>query len=248
MIPKIIHYCWFGGQDKPKLAHKCIESWKKFFPQYEIIEWNENNFNINQVPFVREAYDAKKFAFVSDYARLWCIYNYGGVYFDTDVEVISSMDDILAKGGYMAFERHEIDPEYRGFVNPGLGFAAQKHNPIVQDIMNFYKQAHFISDDGTENKITIVLVTTNILKSYGLKDSSTPVTLSHGLTIYPWEYFCPIEYPFKKVHITPETRTIHHYGESWMTVNEKARMRVGAFFATQFGKVIKCLMRRVFLR
>lgn len=96
MIPKIIHYCWFGGKEKPESAQKCIRSWKKFFPDYEIKEWNESNFDVNMIPYTKAAYEAKKYAFVSDFARFWVLYHYGGVYFDTDVEVIRNMDDLLA--------------------------------------------------------------------------------------------------------------------------------------------------------
>lgn len=104
MIPKIIHYCWFGRGEKPALAKNCIASWRKFFPGYEIREWNEDNFDVNIIPYTAEAYTCKKYAFVSDYARFWVLYKYGGLYFDTDVEVIRPMDDIVARGPFMGIE------------------------------------------------------------------------------------------------------------------------------------------------
>lgn len=107
MIPKIIHYCWFGRNPLPLLAVKCIESWKRYFPDYEIREWNEDNFNVNMIPYTREAYEAKKYAFVSDYARFYILYYYGGLYFDTDVEVIKPMNDIIERGAFMGCERAE---------------------------------------------------------------------------------------------------------------------------------------------
>ena len=116
MIPKIIHYCWFGRNPLPDSAKKCIESWRKFFPEYEIKEWNEDNFDVHLIPYVEEAYNAKKYAFVSDYARFWILYFYGGVYFDTDVEVIRPMDDILAKGGFMGSTRLFFKSRFRNGI------------------------------------------------------------------------------------------------------------------------------------
>ena len=104
MIPKVIHYCWFGRNPLPPLAVKCIESWKKFLPGYEIKEWNEDNFDVNIIPYIQEAYEARKYAFVSDYARFYILYHHGGIYFDTDVEVIKSIDDIIERGAFMGCE------------------------------------------------------------------------------------------------------------------------------------------------
>ena len=122
MIPKVIHYCWFGRNPLPDSALKCIESWKKYLPDYEIVQWNEDNFDVNSIPYVAEAYAARKYAFVSDYARFYVLYNQGGVYFDTDVEAVAPLDDILEKGPYMGMER-ALSGEMA--VNPGLGFAAE---------------------------------------------------------------------------------------------------------------------------
>lgn len=104
MIPKVIHYCWFGGNPLPDSAKKCISSWRKYLPDYEIKEWNERNFDVKSIPYTREAYRLKKFAFVSDYARMWILYHYGGIYFDTDVEVIKPFNDIIQRGNFMGFE------------------------------------------------------------------------------------------------------------------------------------------------
>lgn len=121
MIPKIIHYCWFGRGPLPELAQKCIASWKKYLPDYEIKEWNEDNFDVNIIPYTAEAYQAKKYAFVSDYARFWIMYHYGGIYFDTDVEVIRPMDDIVANGNFMGFE---VDPDGENTIGRGSVIAA----------------------------------------------------------------------------------------------------------------------------
>ena len=133
MIPKVIHYCWFGRNPLPKSALKCIASWRIFFPDYEIKEWNEDNFDVNIIKYTQDAYNAKKYAFVSDYARIWILYNYGGIYFDTDVEVIAPMIDIIDKGPYMGFE---IDTQNGNqyAVAPGLGIATTIGSNIYKQI------------------------------------------------------------------------------------------------------------------
>ena len=150
MIPKIIHYCWFGKNLLPKSAKECIASWKKFFPDYEIKEWNEDNFNINITTYTAEAYKAKKYAFVSDYARFWILYNYGGLYFDTDVEVLKPMDDIMAKGGFMGMEKAEgstLDNFDNNtiLIAPGLGLAVEKGHTFYKEILEIYNKKHFIN-------------------------------------------------------------------------------------------------------
>ncbi|WP_394811651.1 glycosyltransferase family 32 protein [Phocaeicola vulgatus] len=139
MIPKVIHYCWFGRNSLPPLAVKCLESWKRFFPDYEIKEWNEDNFDVNIISYTAEAYRVKKYAFVSDYARFWILYHYGGLYFDTDVEVIKSMDDIIAKGSFMGCEK---DADKEGAtalaVAPGLGLYGE--TPAVVCRFAFHKR------------------------------------------------------------------------------------------------------------
>lgn len=239
MIPKIIHYCWFGRNPLPNSAKRCIESWRKKMPDYEIKEWNEDNFNVNIIPFTCEAYSVKKYAYTSDYARLWIIYNYGGVYFDTDVEVIRPINDILMKGPFMAFEKHLNDPENAIYVNPGLGFAAEKGNLVIKEIMAHYEASHYILKDGTIQQIPIVPITTNVLKKHGLVRSEIPLKVEGGLTIYPWAYFCPIEYLSRNLEVTDNTRTIHHYTESWMNWKDKLKMRKGMFFSNGIGKWIK---------
>lgn len=214
MIPKIIHYCWFGHNPLPPLALECIASWRKNFPDYEIKEWNEDNFDVNIIPYTKEAYEAKKYAFVSDYARFWILYNYGGIYFDTDVEVIKPMDDILEKGAFMGFER---DPDRwgRGFVAPGLGFAVEKKHVIIKNIMELYHDLSFILPNGKLNmEQNIVQYTTTILENKGLKPIRGIQNVL-GITIYPAEYFAPIHFITGRLHITDNTRTIHRYMASW---------------------------------
>ena len=154
-IPKTIHYCWFGRNPLPSLAIKCIASWKKYLPDYEIKEWNEDNFDVNVVPYTREAYAAKKYAFVSDYARFKILYEEGGLYFDTDVEVIKPFDDIIARGAFMGCERDAGD---RGgaCVNPGLGLGANPNFGLYKEILDLYATLHFSYPEGSLNLKTVV--------------------------------------------------------------------------------------------
>ena len=218
MIPKIIHYCWFGRNPLPKLAVKCIESWKKYLPDYEIKEWNEDNFNINIIPYTAEAYKAKKYAFVSDYARFWILYNYGGLYFDTDVEVIKPIDDIIAKGPFMGFEHPSEEEKIKTNalydVAPGLALGAPHGLATYRELLDHYSTLHFLGDDGKPNPITIVKHTTDVLKTKGLVPDNTLQNVG-GIWIYPWDFFCPQSYWTQKTHFTPNTVSIHHYSNSW---------------------------------
>lgn len=233
MIPKIIHYCWFGRNPLPSLALKCIASWKKHLPDYEIKEWNEDNFDVNAIPYTQEAYTAKKYAFVSDYARFYILYQYGGVYFDTDVEVIKPLDDILAKGAFMACEK---DPEFWSYslVNPGLGLAFRPKMEIIKKLIDRYNNLHFILPDGSLNtSITIVHHTTKILAVYGMKQVRGIQSL-RDITIYPSEYFAPINFITRRQHITENTRTIHHYMASWSEQKNKSIIDYIKHYAPEF--------------
>lgn len=211
MIPKIIHYCWFGGNPLPPLAIKCINSWKKFFPNYEIKEWNENNFNISIVPYVEEAYKTKKYAFVSDYARYWILYHEGGLYFDTDVEVIRPMNDIIEKGAFLGSEYDSLNIGGVS-VNPGLGMGAGANLPFYKQVLDHYATVHFIKDDGSLNLTTIVDYTTMLLEKSGLKHIED-IQKCCNIYIYPKDYFSPL--CGKYINFTRNTRSIHHYMTSW---------------------------------
>lgn len=210
MIPKTIHYIWFGGKPLPKLAEKCIASWKKYLPDYEIKRWDESNFDINIIPYTQEAAAAKKWAFVSDYARFWILYHYGGIYFDTDVEVIRPMNDILARGAYMGCECDDVSQGVT--IAPGLGFACESGSTTLQAIMDEYTERHF---DPEHIDKTIVQHTTDYFCTQGFDDCNpNDIQQVANFTIYPKEYFCPALLNLWN-NITPNTRTIHHYAGSW---------------------------------
>ncbi len=215
MIPKVIHYCWFGKDTLPDEAQKCIQSWRKYCPDYEIKRWNEANFDINCCKYVREAYEAKKWAFVSDYARFWILYNYGGIYFDTDVEIIRPIDDIISHGAFMGIE---AGPDV--VVAPGLGIGVEEKNSICGEILEYYNRQSFRLADGTINKTTVVVRISEIMKNNGYRASGEKEMVG-GITIYPAEYFCPMNYYNGKTVITDNTRTIHHYAETWHNPAER---------------------------
>lgn len=237
MIPKKIHYCWFGGKEIPDEYKKYMTSWKKFLPDYEIIRWDESNYDVNCIPFSAEAYSVGKFAYVSDYARLRILYEHGGIYFDTDVEVIKPLNDILANGAFMAFEKNTNAPTNEPLnVNVGLGFAVEPHHLIIREILDFYESHHYVYPDGHIEQITIVKIVTDILKKRGLTKSNIPTKIE-GITIYPWDYFCPVEFLNPKLEITDNTRTIHHYSASWMSWTDKLKMKKG-YYANKVRKLL----------
>ena len=219
MIPKIIHYCWFGGNPLPPLALECIASWKKFLPDYEIKQWDESNFDVNMIPYTAEAYKLKKYAFVSDYARFWIMYKYGGLYFDTDVEVIKPLDDIIAKGNFMGFE---VDPDgdntpgkyaprFCFAVNPGVGFGMEKEHSFMKKMLDLYAELRFeLPPINIAWYKTIVAYTTESLCEEGLKNIKG-VQVVDGINIYPHDYFSPINMISGRLHITSDTHTIHRF-------------------------------------
>lgn len=224
MIPKVIHYCWFGGNRLPEFARKCIASWKMYLPDYEIKEWNEENFNVNCCDYVREAYCEKKWAFVSDYARFYILYHEGGLYFDTDVEIISSLDKIIDKGAFIGCEetKESLCGNNLG-VNPGLGLAASPGLELYKEILEFYESIHFSIQCGTPK--TIVDYTTAILRKHGWEGSGQ-VEGIEGIYIYPPEYFCPYNYITGKWNVTCNTVSIHHYTATWLSSLDKFIMNI----------------------
>ena len=225
MIPKRIHYCWFGGKEKPAEVLRMIASWRKHCPDYEIKEWNESNFDVNMIPYVREAYAAKKYAFVSDYARFWILYKYGGIYFDTDVEVIRRMDDIIERGNFMGMETDaDENNSVTGNVAPGLGLGVNPGLGLIKKILDFYETLHFTKETDVSNQITIVHITTKILRDNGLK-SINGIQEVDGVWIYPAEYFNPTNITTKRLHITKNTHSIHWYMESWNKKSFRAKIK-----------------------
>ncbi len=234
MIPKVIHYCWFGRNPLPKSAIKCINSWRKFFPGYEIKQWNEDNFDVNIIPYTTEAYKAKKYAFVSDYARMWILYHYGGIYFDTDVEVIKPMDDIIAKGPFMGIEVDSPNQNTAPLVAPGLGLGATPKMEIYAALLGYYSKLHFLDSVGKPDNVTVVVHTTKVLQHFGLKNCNSIQNVG-GVWIFPRDYFNPLNDNTGQLSITKNTRSIHWYTKTWLKKQNPLRVWVVRKLHRYFG-------------
>lgn len=234
MIPKVIHYCWFGRKPLPESARKCIASWRQHFPDYEIKEWNEDNFDVYSIPYTKEAYEARKYAFVSDYARYSILYQQGGLYFDTDVEVIRSMDDIVAAGPYMGIEV-EATRDEAPLVNPGLGIGASAGMPFYKQVLDYYAHLHFLGADGLPNPVTVVMHTTKMLVAQGMKNENTHQVVA-GIHIYPRDYFNPLNDNTGKLDISDCTRSIHWYSKTWLSSSYQIRNKLTRVIHRLFGE------------
>ena len=229
MIPKIIHYCWFGKKPLPELAVKCIESWKKYCPDYEIKEWNEDNFDINYCSYVSEAYEAKKWAFITDVVRLYALVNYGGVYMDVDVEIIKPIDDLLH---YKAVSGFESETE----IPTGL-MASEKNHPLFRELLNEYNNIHFKLFDGKNDMTTNVERITNTCLKYGLNRNNQMQTI-RDFTLLPKDFLCPKSYITGEINITENTYTIHHFNASWQSEEDKHCIRLETKLKKVFGKTL----------
>ena len=244
MIPKVIHYCWFGRNPLPELAQKCIASWRKYLPDYEIKEWNEDNFDVNIIPYTAEAYRAKKYAFVSDYARFWILYKYGGLYFDTDVEIIKPMDDIIARGPFMGCENEVRNGATTLGVAPGLGLGVNPGRGLYKEILNLYSSIHFHIANAADKQITIVQIVTEKLVEKGLKNINK-IQFIEGVYIYPKDYFCPKDYITNESNMTHNTRTIHHYAATWIGKKQKVYFWVARNISPRFAICCSSCFKRL---
>lgn len=217
MIPKIIHYCWFGGNPLPRLAKKCIRSWKRYCRGYEIREWNEHNFDLASAPlYVRQAYEAKKWAFVTDYVRLYAMTQYGGIYMDTDVEVIAPLDQYLNNRAFSGFEDMKHIPT-------GI-MACEKGFPLFEEFLRYYDDAEFIKPDGTLDMTTNVIIMTNIVKKYGFQGNGHYQNIE-GFALYPREIFCPMDAGSRMFYKSKDTATIHWFSASWIAPEQRAQLQ-----------------------
>lgn len=207
MIPKLIHYCWFGGAEKPEIVKQCIESWKKYFPDWKICEWNESNYDINKCQYIKDAYQLRKWAFVSDFARFDILNQYGGIYVDVDVEFIKKIPEKYLK--YSCFTGFEG----AGEVNPGLIFAVEPHHWFVKTVLESYKHDRFYYNEKGIYK-TVNTRTTEILCRYGLKQNNQYQVIQ-GIHIFPSEYFCGYDTDIREPEITNNTVCWHHYLGTW---------------------------------
>lgn len=235
MIPKIIHYCWFGGNPLPEDAKACIESWKKYCPDYKIIEWNESNFDLGANSYVKEAFEAKKWAFITDYVRLYVLYTYGGIYMDTDVEVIKNIDVFLDNQGFSGFEDYDRVPT-------GI-MAAEKGLLFMQEQLRCYENRHFIVNRKPDLKTNVETITEYCLKE-GLVLNNTKQTIK-GFTFYPKEFFCPKNSQTLELSITENTYTIHHFSGSWMKQTSKWKQVIKRILGVKICKILISIKRKI---
>ena len=238
-IPKIIHYCWFGHNPKPEIVLSCIKSWKEYMPEYEIMEWNEENYDVNKSTFIKEAYEQKMWAFVSDYARFDIIYHFGGIYFDTDVKLLKAIPtDILERTNFTGFET-------AGKVSPGLVYADKEKGNITKQILDKYNAMHFVFDPKFEN-MTVNTIVTSVLEPLGLIKNSTFQVIG-GLTIYPPSVFCAFDQDVKEIDIKEDTVSVHLYAGTWTvdTPKKKLRKYLKKIFGVEGYRKLLILYRKV---
>lgn len=238
---KIIHYCWFGRNPKSATMEKCIASWKRYFPSWQLIEWNEENFDVRINTYVSQAYDAKKWAFVSDYVRFWALEKYGGIYFDTDVEVIRSFTPLLSDQAFVGFETDK-------FLNPGLVLYASKPNhAIISETRQWYDSARFLDDDGERIKKNVCNIFTDIISNYGYVPNGKTQTCG-GIKLYPKDFFCPFDDTTGILTKTENTYSIHWYDKSWMPKRKILRNKITRIIHRFFGTDIKNRLKQLFWR
>lgn len=237
MIPKVIHYCWFGGKPLPRAAKKCIASWRKYCPDYEIREWNEQNYDINRCAYMREAAAAGKWAFVSDYARVDILHEHGGVYLDTDVELLKPLDDFLQYPMFCGWEKGMAEenrqvwgsvPEEHMYhvANYGLGVGSEAGHPVLKTLLEMYADMHFVMPDGSLNQIPCPVYQTRAMQQFGLNATKAVFQQNEHFTVFPAEYFSPKSYYTGLIEKTPNTVSIHHFSMSWKNGRVKFEERI----------------------
>ena len=240
-IPKIIHYCWFGGKDKPEVIKKYINSWKEKLRDYEIKEWNESNFDISSNIFVKQAYESGKYAFVSDYVRVYALYNYGGIYMDTDVEVKQPFsDEILGNDSFWGFE------EKNYIATSTIG--TKKGNKLIKRFLDSYDGKAFIKEDGEIDTLTNVAIVSNIIEGIGIRLDGTYQRIDGICTVYPQEYFSPYDYINCYSKETKNTYTIHHFYKSWLPYKEKIKENIKKIISMIIGGHRVAQLRRIFTK
>lgn len=239
MIPKLIHYIWIGGNPLPKLALDCIESWNEKCPDYKIKLWNEENLNIEECLFTKQAYENKKYGFVTDYLRLKIIFENGGIYLDTDVEVLKSLDELLSLNAFFGFENDE-------HINTGAGFGAVKGCNILKDMMEQYEKTPFIKADGSFDMTACPQRDTVVLRKIGLKLGTTIQEID-SIQFFPSEYFSPINYTTGIRKVTDKTFSIHHFMASWKDEKEVKQNKTRHILVKVFGEKVGLKFNNLFI-
>lgn len=237
-IPRIIHYCWFGRGEKPAKIQKCLRSWHKHLKGYQFVEWNEDNFDIQAIPYVRQAYEAKKYAFVSDYARLHALYHIGGIYMDTDVEVVQPLDRFLEHDAFSGFE----DEKYLQSGTMG----ARKGHPWIKELLEDYNDRSFLLPNGGYDTTTNTAVISRICETHGLELNGKQQVLSNGVIFYPRTYFSPYDYINGGTYLSENSYTIHHFAQSWLPAHVRAKGQMKRWASKLIGPNNIARLRRIF--
>ncbi|WP_226655131.1 glycosyltransferase family 32 protein [Pseudalkalibacillus hwajinpoensis] len=240
MIPKIIHYCWFGGEEKPSKIQKCMNTWSEHLSDYELVEWNEENFDLNTNSYVREAYNSKKYAFVSDFVRVHALYHYGGIYLDTDVEVMKSFDDLLNHKSFWGFEQANY------VATSTIG--AEKNNELISCFLNYYTKRNFINQDGGRDELTNVAILNGILEQNGLKANGEYQEIKGIGVIYPQHYFSPFDYINLRNLKNEESYTLHHFYKSWLPLSVRIRSFIKVVLSKAIGGENIYRLRELFFK
>ncbi|MEH7884030.1 glycosyltransferase [Bacillus sp. JJ1609] len=239
-IPKIIHYCWFGKGEKPEIVHRCMNSWKQHLHDYQFVEWNEDTFDNNANDYVKEAYQAGKYAFVSDYARVYGLYRYGGIYLDTDVEVFKSFNDLLHHESFWGFEQENY------IATSTIG--AAKGNPLVEIFLDSYRGKNFIKKDGSYDDLTNVAIVTDILMKQGLVMNGEYQEFAGLAAFYPQTYFSPYDYINCRNFISENTYAMHHFYKSWLSPKIRLKSNLKSIAAKLIGGENVAKLRKVVSR
>lgn len=239
MIPKTIHYCWFGGKPLPADVLKCIKTWKKYCPDYEIKRWDESNFDVNCHPFMKAAYEAKAWAFVSDYARLKVVYENGGIYLDTDVELLRKTDFLLENQCYIGIQQPE------SLCTTGLGFGAEKSSPVVQKMMECYDTIEF--SDQAKNTFACPWLNDRVIRSFG-KVNDDEITHLPGVTVYPSKFFDPLSTGNTKNLLCDDTVSIHHYAATWSGNKQRWKRKIVRIIGEKNVQKLKELRNKVIIK
>lgn len=236
-IPKIIHYCWFGRGEKSELINKCIESWKKLAPDFQIIEWNEDNFDVNMFKYTKQAYDVKKYAFVSDVVRFYVLNDMGGIYLDTDVELLKPLDDLLENEIFMAYSRD-------GQISTGLIAGSEKNQDILKCILRYYNEHNFLLKNGNPNTTTVCTIVSDIFKKKGYTLDGKMKKYGE-ITLYSDEYFDPFDYENNKMYLTEKAYAVHYYAGTWKSPKDKVICKIGRIIKKATGRKIYDKIARI---
>ncbi len=238
MIPKNIHYCWFGNNPIPSYLKKYIKSWQEKCPDYIITQWNENNFDVNCNEFVKEAYKSEQWAFVSDYARLKIIYENGGVYLDTDVEILKNFDDLLENKAFFAIQQNGC------YVNTGLCFGAEQKHNIVKKIMDIYDVVEF--SEANKKNLACPYLNTKTLENNGFqRKDETQYLKKFDTIIYSSKYFDPITPDTTDNLLCEESYSIHHYSASWLSKKKKFTRRISNIIGQNKINIISYFIKKI---